>query len=153
MKILLVAPQPSAGSGELQAPDNAGRCGGNMPACFKREGRTTLPGCCIYDRVPLKAAFNDGFGSRGSLKDIRKMCVRDVTFRRKGGLKISRTATGAWVYERLCDFRAGIAGMISFLKRCFGLRRCAWNGFEFFRSCARVSLITANMLLARHALT
>jgi transposase, IS5 family len=28
----------------------------------------------------------------------------------------------------LRDFRAGIEGMISYLKRVFGLERCTWKG-------------------------
>lgn len=108
----------------------------------------------IYGRAPLKAAFDGGFASRNNLEDIKQMGVRDVTFRRKRGLKISDMAKSTWVYKRLCDFRAGIEGMISFLKRCFGLRRCAWSGFESFKSYAWSSVITANLLLmARHMIT
>jgi len=108
----------------------------------------------IYGRVPLKAALDGGFASKSNLDDIKEMGVRDVTFRRKRGLKISDMAKSTWVYKRLCDFRAGIEGMISFLKRCFGLRRCTWSGFESFKSYAWSSVITANLLLmAWHMLT
>jgi len=108
----------------------------------------------IYGRVPLKAAYDGGFASESNLEDIKGMGVRDATFRRRRGLKISDMAKSTWVYKRLCDFRAGIEGMISFLKRCFGLRRCTWSGFESFKSYAWSSIITANLLLmARHMLT
>jgi IS5 family transposase len=108
----------------------------------------------IYGRVPLKATYDGGFASESNLEDIKGMGVRDATFRRKRGLKISDMAKSTWVYKRLCDFRAGIEGMISFLKRCFGLRRCTWSGFESFKSYAWSSVITANLLLmARHMLT
>jgi IS5 family transposase len=108
----------------------------------------------IYGRVPLKAAYDGGFASNTNLEDIKEMGVRDATFRRKRGLKISDMAKSTWVYKRMCDFRAGIEGMISFLKRCFGLRRCTWSGFQSFKSYAWSSVITANLLLmARHMLT
>jgi len=108
----------------------------------------------IYGRVPLKAAYDGGFASNTNLEDIKGMGVRDATFRRRRGLKISDMAKSTWVYRRMCDFRAGIEGMISFLKRCFGLRRCTWSGFESFKSYAWSSVITANLLLmARHMLT
>ncbi len=107
----------------------------------------------IYGRVPLKAAYDGGFASNTNLEDIKGMGVRDATFRRKRGLKISDMAKSTWVYKRMCNFRAGIEGMISFLKRCFGLRRCTWSGFESFKSYAWSSVITANLLLmARHML-
>jgi IS5 family transposase len=107
----------------------------------------------ISDRVPLKAAFDGGFASKENLRKIKKLGVRDVTFRKKRGLKVSEMAKSTWVYKRMCDFRAGIEGMISFLKRCFGLRRCNWHGYESFKSYAWSSVITANLLLmARHML-
>jgi transposase, IS5 family len=34
----------------------------------------------------------------------------------------------SWVYRRLRDFRAGIEGIISYLKRAFGLSRCTGKG-------------------------
>jgi IS5 family transposase len=107
----------------------------------------------IYDCVPLKAAFDGGFASKANLQKIKELGVRDVTFRKKRGLKISEMAKSTWVYKRMCDFRAGIEGMISFLKRCFGLRRCNWHGYESFKSYAWASVLTANLLLmARHML-
>jgi IS5 family transposase len=107
----------------------------------------------IYNRFPLKAAFDGGFASKDNLKQIKKLGVRDVTFRKKRGLKIAEMAKSTWVYKRMCDFRAGIEGMISFLKRCFGLRRCNWHGYESFKSYAWASVLTANLLLmARHLL-
>lgn len=107
----------------------------------------------IYNRFPLKVAFDGGFVSKDNLKQIKKLGVRDVTFRKKRGLKIADMAKSTWVYKRLCDFRAGIEGMISFLKRCFGLRRCNWHGYESFKSYAWSSILTANLLLmARHML-
>jgi len=107
----------------------------------------------IFDCVPLKAAFDGGFASKANLSQIKELGVRDVAFRKKRGLDIAEMAKSTWVYKRLCDFRAGIEGMISFLKRCFGLRRCNWQGFESFKSYAWSSVISANLLLmARHML-
>lgn len=107
----------------------------------------------IFDSVPLKAAFDGGFASKANLMQIKELGVRDVAFRKKRGLDIAEMAKSTWVYKRLCDFRAGIEGMISFLKRCFGLRRCNWQGYESFKSYAWASVISANLLLmARHML-
>ena len=107
----------------------------------------------IFDGVPLKVAFDGGFASKANLMQIKELGVRDVAFRKKRGLDIAEMAKSTWVYKRLCDFRAGIEGMISFLKRCFGLRRCNWQGYESFKSYAWASVISANLLLlARHML-
>jgi len=107
----------------------------------------------IYGRVPRQAAFDGGFASKANITEIKDMGVKDVAFHKKRGLQISDMAKSTWVYKRLRNFRAGIEGMISFLKRCLGLSRCNWRGFESFKSYAWASVITGNLLLmARHLL-
>jgi IS5 family transposase len=52
-----------------------------------------------------------------------------------------------------CTFRAGIEGIISFLKRSFGWDRCAWRSYGSFRAYTWGSVIAANLvMLARHSL-
>lgn len=107
----------------------------------------------IYGRVPRQVAFDGGFASKTNLADIKRMGVKDVSFHKKRGLKVADMVKSTWVYKRLRKFRAGIEGMISYLKRCFGLRRCNWRGFESFKSYAWASVVTANLLvIARHLL-
>ena len=107
----------------------------------------------IYGRVPRQAAFDGGSASKANLMGIKEMEVKDVSFHKKRGLKIADMVKSTWVYKRLRNFRAGIEGMISFLKRGFGLRRCTWRGFASFKSYAWASVVTANLLvMARHLL-
>ncbi len=101
----------------------------------------------IYGKVPRQAAFDGGFASKDNLANIKSLGVKDVAFAKKCGLEVSDMAKSTWVYKRLRDFRAGIEGMISFLKRCFGLNRCNWRGFESFKAYAWSSVVTANLLL------
>ncbi len=101
----------------------------------------------IYGRVPRQAVFDGGFASNENLANIKALGVKDVAFAKKVGLKVSDMAKSTWVYKKLRDFRAGIEGMISFLKRCFGLSRCNWHGFESFKAYAWSSVVTANLLL------
>ncbi len=101
----------------------------------------------IYGRVPRQAAFDGGFASQLNLAEIKEMGVKDVSFHKKRGLKVVDMVKSTWVYKRLRSFRAGIEGMISYLKRCFGLRRCTWRSFESFKSYAWASVISANLLL------
>lgn len=108
----------------------------------------------IFGSVPRQVSMDGGFASKPNLLDIKAMGVEDVAFARKRGLKISEMAKSTWVYKRLRDFRAGAEGIISFLKRCFGLGLCMWRGFESFKAYAWSSVISANLLLmARHTLS
>lgn len=101
----------------------------------------------IFGRVPRQAAFDGGFASKENLTAIKKLGVNDVAFAKKRGLAITEMAKSTWVYKKLRDFRAGIEGMISFLKRCFAMGRCTWRGFASFQAYAWSSVLTANFLL------
>jgi transposase, IS5 family len=108
----------------------------------------------IYGRVPHKSSMDGGFASKANLAVIKALGVRDVAFSKKRGLKVEDMAKSAWVYRKLRDFRAGVEGVISYLKRCFGMRRCNWRGFESFKSYAWSSIIAMNLLvMARHILS
>ena len=107
----------------------------------------------IYGRAPKQSAFDGGFASKTNLTNLKAAGVQDVMFNKKCGLKVVDMAKSTWVYKKLRDFRAGIEGMISFLKRCFGVSRCTWCGLESFKSYVWGSIVSANLLiLARHTM-
>lgn len=107
----------------------------------------------ILGRVPEQAALDGGFASKANLHAAKELGIKDVAFSKKRGLEISAMTRSAWVYRCLRDFRAGIEGLISFLKRAFGLDRCTWRGALAFGSYVMASIVSANFLtLARHLL-
>lgn len=107
----------------------------------------------LYDRAPVQACFDGGFSSKANLDAIRKLGVVDVAFSKGPGLAVSDMVRSSWIYRQLKRFRAGVEGTISFLKRCFGLRRCTWRSFTSFRAYVLASVLSANLLLiARHTL-
>jgi IS5 family transposase len=107
----------------------------------------------IYGRPPRQAALDGGFASKANLQAAKDLGVADVCFAKKRGLKVPDMVKSTWVYRKLRDFRAGIEGMISFLKRAFGLDRCTWRGELSFQSYVRSGVLAANLLtLARHTL-
>jgi IS5 family transposase len=101
----------------------------------------------IYGRVPRQAAFDGGFASKPNLENIKEQGVKDVAFSKKRGLKIDEMTKSTWVYKQLRNFRAGIEGMISFLKRSLGMTRCTWRGLQSFKAYTWSSVVTANLLL------
>ncbi|MGK7311144.1 MAG: ISNCY family transposase [Candidatus Longimicrobiales bacterium M2_2A_002] len=105
----------------------------------------------LYGRVPEQAAMDGGFASRENLRQAKEMGVEDVAFAKKRGIEVLDMVRSTWVYQRLRNFRAGIEGIISFLKRIFGLGRCTWRGSASFHSYVGASIFSANLLLlARH---
>jgi IS5 family transposase len=63
--------------------------------------------------------------------------------------------TGIWglgkkTFKRLNDFRAGIEGNISELKRAFGASKAIWKGLDGFKAFVWSSVISYNLItLAR----
>jgi IS5 family transposase len=107
----------------------------------------------LYGRAPRQASFDGSFTSRANLDTLKGLGVEDVAFSKHRGLSITEMVKSTWVYRRLRDFRAGVEGVISFLKRVFGLDCCTWSGFASFKSYVCGSVLACNLLLvARHLL-
>jgi IS5 family transposase len=107
----------------------------------------------LYGRPPRQAALDGGFTSKANLREAKALGVVDLCFAKKRGLKVPEMVKSTWVYRKLRDFRAGIEGVISFLKRAFGLDRCPWRGESSFGSYVWSGIVAANLLmLARRRL-
>ncbi|MBK7536590.1 MAG: ISNCY family transposase [Myxococcales bacterium] len=102
---------------------------------------------------PEQVVFDGGFSSRNNLDEIKALGIRDVVFSKSPGIAIKEMIKRTWLYQRLRHFRAGIEGIISFLKRSFGWDRCTWRSYESFRAYTWGSVLAANLvMLARHML-
>lgn len=107
----------------------------------------------LYGKVPRQASFDGGFATRDNLVNIKKLGVEDVAFAKRRGIEITEMTKSMWVYRKLRNFRAGVEGGISFLKRAFGLDRCTWSGLDSFKSYVYSSVLACNLLMiARHLL-
>jgi len=101
----------------------------------------------IYGKYPKQASFDGGFASRANLQEIKQLGVQDVAFSKGRGLDVTAMVKSSWVYRQLRRFRAGVEGVISFLKRCFCLDRCTWSGMESFKAFTWGSIVAANLLI------
>ncbi len=107
----------------------------------------------IYGDYPEQVAVDGGFASQANLKWAKEQGIAEISFAKKCGLAVEEMTSSVWIYRALRNFRAGIEGIISFLKRVFGLRRCTWRGEDSFASYVGASIISANLLiLARHVM-
>jgi len=105
----------------------------------------------IYGRYPLKVSFDGGFASKNNLKLAKERKIKDVCFAKKRGLKETDMCRSEYVYHGLRRFRAGIESGISWLKRCMGLTRCTWKGWNAFKSYVWSSIVAANLLTIARA--
>lgn len=105
----------------------------------------------ICGHLPRQVAFDGGFASRENLEQIKELGVRDVAFSKGRGIAVEEMAKSSGIYRALRKFRAGIEGIISFLKRALGLRRCDWRTFSSFRAYVWGSVLAANLLIIARA--
>ena len=85
----------------------------------------------LYERAPRQVAYDGAFSSKANLEAIKGKGVEDVAFT-KAHFAVTDMVKSSWVYQRLRRFRCGIEGVISFLKRVFGLDRCTWRSLPSF---------------------
>ena len=100
----------------------------------------------IWGRPPLKAALDGGFASKDNVRKGKALGVKDICFAKRRGIKVTDMCRSPYVHKRLRNFRAGIESGISWLKRCFGLDRCNWQGWRSFQSYVWASIVSANLL-------
>lgn len=107
----------------------------------------------LFGSEPRQIALDGGFASRSNLTELKALGVEDVAFSKGRGLGITEMVKSSWVYRRLRDFRAGVEGVISFLKRGFDLTRCRWSGLPSFKAYVSAAVLSCNLLIvARHLL-
>ncbi len=101
----------------------------------------------LFGKAPRQAAFDGGFASKDNVQTAKALGVEDIAFHRKSGLEVSEMVRSAWLFRRLRDFRSGIEGCISTLKRAFQMDRCTWRGLESFRAYVWSSVTSFNLLV------
>ena len=99
-----------------------------------------------YGAPPQRVAFDGGYASRANLAAAKELGVEHVVFHKKRGLKATEMTPSSWLYGQLKRFRAGLEAGISYLKRCFGLDRCHWRGWEHFQAYVQSAVFAHNLL-------
>jgi len=105
------------------------------------------------ESTPTQLAMDGGFASRSNLKEIKQLGIQEVYFHKRRGISVSMMVAESRICKSLRNFRAGVEGVISFLKRCFGLRICEDKGWEGFQRYVWRAIISCNLLImGRHGL-
>ena len=86
----------------------------------------------VTGRVPTQVAADGGFSSIDNVDCAKWMGVKDVAFSKYPGMGVLDMCKTKGVFRALRNFRAGIEGRISNLKRGFNLFRCVWKGLSGF---------------------
>lgn len=96
--------------------------------------------------MPNAVAADGGYASVANVSAGRELGVSRVVFHKKRGLSLRQMGVQQKTYEKLRDFRAGIEGNISELKRAFGVGRAKWRGRDGFDAYVWASVISYNLM-------
>lgn len=101
----------------------------------------------LFGCVPQAIATDGGYASRENLEQAKALGVTSVAFDKRRNLSVEEMTGDDWLYRELKGFRAGIEASISYLKRCFGLRRVRWKGWQNFQSSIFLSVLSHNLIV------
>ncbi len=114
-----------------------------VPEIFERHVKST-------GAAPTAAAFDGCFASTANRDRAKELGVEDLTFSKNGSLSLDSLMSSPKLHKTLRNFRAGIEGCISFLKRVFGFSRVLDKSLETFKAALHLGAAAYNMtLLAR----
>jgi IS5 family transposase len=99
----------------------------------------------LYGCLPTTTIADGGYASADNIKVVKALGVKQVAFHKKNGLGLQAMGIKAKTLKKLKDFRAGIEGNISELKRAFGTSRVLWKGEDGFLSSVWASVISYNL--------
>ena len=99
----------------------------------------------LYDCVPATTIADGCYASHHNIDKANEMGVARVAFHKKNGITLSAMGIKAKTLRKLRNFRAGIEGNISELKRVFGAGKAMWKGESGFMAFVWASVISYNL--------
>lgn len=104
----------------------------------------------VLGRLPQSVVCDGGYASKANVQAGRARGINHVVFHKRVGISYLAMGVKRKTFERLRNFRAGVEGNISELKRTFGASKATWKGHEGFKAFVWSSVISYNLVrLAR----
>lgn len=99
-----------------------------------------------FNKMPETVVADGGYASQSNVVEGKAIGVKRVVFHKKKGIKLSAMGIKQKTYDKLKNFRAGIEGNISELKRAFKTGKALWKGYDGFHADVWASAITYNLV-------
>ena len=101
-------------------------------------------------RLPNSVVCDGSYASKDNVSKGRALGIQHVVFHKRVGISYLAMGVKKKTFVRLRNFRAGIEGNISELKRSFGASKAKWKGHDGFKAFVWSSVISYNLVrLAR----
>ena len=99
-----------------------------------------------YEKRPRAAVADGGYASQANVALARASGVKHAVFNKRVGLGYHQMGVKKKTFEILKNFRAGIEGNISELKRAFGMGKATWKGHEGFKAYVWSAVLSYNLI-------
>lgn len=99
----------------------------------------------LYGCVPKTTIADGGYASQANIDKGKALGIKRVGFHKKKGISVSAMGLKEKTLKTLRNFRAGIEGNISELKRAFGAGKALWKGKDGFMAYVWSSMISYNL--------
>ena len=100
-----------------------------------------------YGEFPDNAAFDGCFASHDNRDIAKKGGVSNITFSKNLNMTLESLLDNPKIHRTLLNFRAGIEGCISFLKRVFGFDRVLDKTKDTFKAALHCGVLAYNLTL------
>ena len=100
----------------------------------------------VLGQLPRSVVADGGYASRANVTAGRAMGLKHVVFHKPVGASLTAMGVKSKTYHALRDFRAGIEGNISELKRAFGAAKARWKGHDGFKAFVWAAALSYNLV-------
>ncbi len=99
----------------------------------------------LYEDLPKTTIADGGYASQKNVNEGKALGIERVAFHKKKGISLRDMGVQQKTLKKLKNFRAGIEGNISELKRAFGAGKALWKGEDGFMAFVWSSVISYNL--------
>ncbi len=99
-----------------------------------------------YGCVPVQTVADGGYASHANVELGREKGVDRTVFNKRCGLGYHQMGVKKKTFDKLRNFRAGIEGNISELKRALGMSKARWKGYDGFAAYVWSSALSYNLV-------
>lgn len=99
-----------------------------------------------YGCVPNQTVADGGYASTMNVEQGREKGVNRAVFNKRCGLGYHQMGVKKKTFDKLRNFRAGVEGNISELKRALGMNKAMWKGYDGFGAYVWSSALSYNLV-------
>ncbi len=98
-----------------------------------------------FGELPESVVCDGGYASQVNVAEGRDLGIKRVVFHKRVGISYLDMGVKIKTFKHLRNFRAGIEGNISELKRAFGASKAKWKGHDGFKAFVWSSVLSYNL--------